>query len=308
LAHKRRAGEALDGLLLVDKPSGPSSNQVLQQVRRLFQARKAGHAGTLDPFAVGLLPVLFGEATKFASYLSAAGKSYEASIVLGVKTTTGDFTGEAIERRSVQVGITHIEAALQQFRGSLLQTPPMYSALKYAGEPLYRLARRGEVVERKPRPVEITRLELMEVRDHEIDVFVECSKGTYIRTLAEDIGAALGCGGALSRLRRKRVGGFDADDALEPKVLEEMDAEQRRAVLLPVDAAVAMLHSVQLSDEESLRIAQGQPIPLLAGRVADGTVRLYCDAQGFLGLGRVEGLILSPHRLLSSPTIGIAPK
>jgi tRNA pseudouridine55 synthase len=264
----------------------------LQRVKRLFDAAKAGHAGTLDPIAVGLLPILFGEATKFASHVSEAGKTYEATVVLGRRTTTGDATGELIEERDAAFSAAEVEAALDSFRGSVLQTPPMYSALKQDGEPLYRRARRGEVVSRAARSVE---------RTNEVDLVVDCSKGTYIRVLAEDLGAALGCGAMLGRLRRTRVGGFDIRDALEIDALEQMSMKAREERLLSVDAAVLHLPQSRLSQDETRRIRLGQRIEVSQPAAASGPVRLYNGASGeFLGLGEVENGWLRPQRLVAS--------
>jgi tRNA pseudouridine55 synthase len=283
----------------LDKPAGRSSNQALQQAKRLFGAAKAGHAGTLDPFAVGLLPLLFGEATKFASYSSDAGKGYDATIVLGTRTNTGDTTGFVIEERPVDLNERAIEQALAAFRGRLLQTPPMYSALKHGGEPLYKKARRGEEVSREPREIEISKLELKTLRGNLLDVAVECSKGTYIRVLAEDLGKQLGCGGTLAALRRTRVGDFLVEHAHSLASLEAMEPQARAAALLPVDASLSYLPAVTLSEEETRRIKRGQPIALAARRPIAGTARLYREDQGqFLGLATAEDGWLRPRRLV----------
>lgn len=295
-------GRRIDGLLLLNKCAGPSSNQALQRVRRLFEAAKAGHAGTLDPFAVGLLPILFGEATKFASHLSEAGKTYEATVLLGIRTTTGDITGELIEEKQVDVSVGDVQAALGSFRGSIVQTPPMYSALKQGGEPLYRRARRGEIVSRPARTVVISRIESIALRGTELDLVVDCSKGTYIRVLAEDLGEALGCGGTLRRLRRTRVGEFGLHDALDIDALEKMSMEARVARLSPVDAAVLHLPLSRLSPEQVRRIRLGQRIEAPEPASAPGPVRLYSDTSGeFLGLGEAENEWLHPRRLVSTP-------
>src|SRR4051812_47701901 len=198
----------VDGVLLLDKPSGISSNAALQSARRLFAARRAGHTGTLDPMATGLLVLCFGEATKFSGALLDADKAYAARVRLGARTSTGDAEGEVIERREVRAGPAQIEAALARFRGGIEQVPPMHSAIKHLGRPLYAYARKGETVERSARRVVIRELVLEGMSGEEIDLRVACSKGTYIRTLAEDIGEALGCGGHLSALRRTAVGPF----------------------------------------------------------------------------------------------------
>lgn len=299
-ASQARAARDVDGVLLLDKPGGPSSNQALQRVKRLFGARKAGHAGTLDPMATGLLPIHFGESTKFASYSAEAVKGYEATILLGTRTTSGDVTGEVLEERPVTCSPRDIVAVLDRFRGTLYQIPPMYSAIKQGGQPLYKLARRGKEVERKSRPVQIDELALCAVRSMEVDVRVTCSKGTYIRVLAEDIGEALGCGGTLKRLRRTRVGSFDVKDAVDLEALERMTPAQREAALLPIDAGLEPLPRLDLSESQVLRVRNGQVLNVGSVEVAEGNVRLYVENSGlFLGLGEVAAGNLRPLRLIA---------
>jgi tRNA pseudouridine55 synthase len=287
----------VDGVLLLDKPAGPSSNQALQRVKHLFRARKAGHAGTLDPMASGLLPVLFGDATKFASYSADATKEYEATVLLGVRTSTGDLTGEVVERRPVESCADEINSVLGRFRGCILQTPPMHSALKRGGRPLYEMARRGQTIHREPRAVRIHALVLRGTRPGEVDLRITCSKGTYIRVLAEDIGAALGCGGTLKVLRRTRVGDFDVDAATGVDALERMAPGERLRLLLPVDAALKHLPLVTLDDVQAARVGNGQPIEIRpSGR---GSMRMYAQASGrFLGLGEAADGTLRPLRLV----------
>jgi tRNA pseudouridine55 synthase len=297
-----RAGQAIDGILLLDKPAGPSSNQALQRVKRLYGARKAGHAGTLDPLATGLLPVLLGEATKFAAYSSEAAKTYEADVLLGLRTTSGDLAGEVIERRPVAVCRHDIEAALERFRGHISQIPPMYSALKQQGEPLYRIARRGGEVSRQPRAVHIAMLSLLDFAGDRIELRIECSKGTYIRVLAEDLGAALGCGATLERLRRTGVGGFRVDAALELDTLERMSPDQRLEALLPVDAALQELPRLELPAGDATRLRQGQAVDLATARAPMASVRLYEEGPGrFLGLGQTTRGTLCALRMISDP-------
>lgn len=298
-----RAARQVDGVLLLDKPAGPSSNQALQRVKHLFGARKAGHAGTLDPMASGLLPIMLGEATKFASHSAEADKVYEATVLLGVRTSTGDLAGEVLERRPVDYSPSAVESVLARFRGSVLQTPPMYSALKLGGQPLYRMARRGQTVEREPRRIRIDELTLRSVRPDELDLRIACSKGTYIRVLAEDIGAALGCGAALKALRRTRVGRFTIDDATELAALEGMTSDERAALLLPVDAAVADLPEVTLNDVQAVRIGHGQPVEIPERRIGSGALRLYAGSSGrFLGLGEMADGTVRPLRLVGRPS------
>jgi tRNA pseudouridine55 synthase len=297
-----RAGRRIDGILLLDKPSGPSSNQALQRVKRLFGAHKAGHVGTLDPLASGLLPIVFGEATKFASYASDASKKYEATVLLGMRTTTGDLAGEIIEQCPVAISIDALESALEAFRGAISQVPPMYSALKKQGEPLYRIARRGEVVPRQPRSVWVESLLLRGIRAPEFDIAVECSKGTYIRVLAEDLGAALGCGGVLKSLRRTGVGCFRLDGALELDALEQMPLEARLAAILPMDSGLQDVPSIELQEIQAKRIRQGQPVELGFVSLPEGVVRVYGEGSGpFIGLAEYRLGTLHALRLVSNP-------
>src|SRR6266850_2108524 len=236
----------MDGALLLDKPLGVSSNAALQQVKKIFAVRKAGHAGTLDPLASGLLLVLFGEATKFAGPLLDADKEYLATVKLGEKTATGDAEGEVIERRPVDVADSRVGEILAKFKGAIEQVPPMYSALKRQGVPLYALARKGESVERAPRRVVISELEQIHFQVPLLELRVRCSKGTYVRTLAEDIAAALGTVGHLAALRRTASGGFQVKDAVTLEQLQKMDERQRNARLLPLSGLLAGLPRAQL--------------------------------------------------------------
>jgi tRNA pseudouridine55 synthase len=267
----------------------------------LFGARKAGHAGTLDPLATGLLPILFGEATKFASYSADASKEYEATILLGVRTSTGDVTGEILEQRPVRCSGPALDAVLDRFRGTIQQTPPMHSALKRDGQPLYRMARRGEVVHREPRTVRIDELVLLgEIRGDEIVLRVACSKGTYIRVLAEDIGAALGCGGTLKCLRRTRVGSFRVGHGFSLEALEGMLAHERTTTLLPIDAGLDALPELAISAEQAAHICRGQPVGIPQSCMTERTFRLYGKPSGsFLGLGEASGGTLRALRLVS---------
>lgn len=296
-AHEAvRAAGAVDGVLLLDKPAGPSSNQVLQRAKRLLGARKAGHAGTLDPLATGLLPIVFGEASKFVSHAADAAKVYEATILLGLRTATGDITGEVLERRAVTIPRDRVDRVLDRFRGCISQVPPMYSAIKRDGQPLYRLARRGETVPRAPRAVRIDELTVLGCQGDELDVRIACSKGTYIRVLAEDIGAELGCGATLKRLRRIRVGPFDLGNATTLGELERLPPERRLTTLLPVDASVIGLPRLDLTRTEAAAIRHGQDLAPRTSGLAEGVYRLYAGA--FLGLGEVRSGTLRPVRLL----------
>jgi len=280
----------VDGILILDKPIGASSNQALQRVRKLFNARKAGHCGSLDPLATGVLPICLGEATKFSSYLLGANKSYRALCRLGQTTTTGDAEGEVLETAAVSVDASQIEEVLPRFIGEIDQVPPMYSALKHEGKRLYQLAREGKQVERQPRRIEIFRLELLSFDGVNMEIDVSCSKGTYIRTLAEDIGKQLGCGAYLAALHRSRVGSFDESEALTMEHLQNLrqlrDGDSLEQVLLPVSAALAGFPEVVLDESDSLDIRCGKRVAPGIG-VVPGLCRLSTEEGTFIGLGEV---------------------
>lgn len=293
-----RTWRPLDGVLLFDKPLELSSNTALQKVRRLYQAEKAGHTGTLDPLASGLLPVCFGEATKYSMGLLEADKTYRATICLGQTTTTGDAEGEVIQTRPVSVSAERVGEVLQRFSGAIQQLPPMYSALKHQGKPLYEYIRNGETIERALRDVFIHDLRMERLEGSELDIIVRCSKGTYVRTLGEDIGEALGCGGHLTALRRTAIAGFNLDAAYTLAQLEAMDDQQREACLLPLDCMLQDFPSIELDATELQRMAQGQRLGKNLG-LPDGKIRLY-SAGKFVGVGDLLGTRLAPSRLLAS--------
>lgn len=292
-----RAKRPLDGVLLFDKPLELSSNTALQKVRRLYRAEKAGHTGTLDPLASGLLPVCFGEATKFTTMLLDADKSYRATLKLGQRTTTGDAEGEVIEARPVDVDWAKVQNVLQRFLGEGQQLPPMHSALKHAGKPLYEYIRQGETIERTARRIVIHALQAERLAGDELTFSVRCSKGTYVRTLGEDIGAALGCGGHLIALRRTAIGPFSLAAATGLPQLEAMDEAERDARLLPLDALVQELPALTVDEVQAVRLARGQRLGVADGQ-PDGLRRLYAAGQ-FIGLGWLEAGRLAPSRLLS---------
>jgi tRNA pseudouridine55 synthase len=290
--------EKLDGVLLLDKPVGPSSSAALQAVKRLLNAEKAGHAGTLDPLASGLLPLLFGEATKFAQYGLDASKEYVADVKLGEATDTGDGEGQVLERRPVVAGDADVARALEAFRGDIVQVPPMYSALKHEGQPLYALARAGQTVERAPRPVRVYELELVARREEFLRLRIRCSKGTYVRQLAVDLGQALGTVAHLAALRRTAVGGMRIDQAVTLDDLQALGAQARRAWLLAPDSLLAELPRIDLGDEQSRRFLNGQALDL---GVPAGPCRVYRGQGPLLGVGEGrEGGRLHPVRLLAS--------
>jgi tRNA pseudouridine55 synthase len=300
---RARRGDPVDGVLLLDKPSGITSNFALQKARRLLAAAKAGHTGTLDPLASGLLPLTFGEATKFSSDLLDAAKTYEADIVLGIATRTGDADGEITARSEVAVARSDIEAVLRRFAGSIEQTPPMYSALKRDGRPLYDYARAGVEIERAPRPVTIHRLEMIAFEHARLRVMVECSKGTYVRVLAEDIGRDLGCGAHLAALCRTRVGELTLDNATTLAALEALAPEARRERLLPLDALIARLPHVELDASLADRFTHGQRLALGPGHPC-GRVRVVGPRARLLGIAQIdEHGLLAPRRLVHQATI-----
>ena len=296
----KRKRMPVHGVLLLDKPVGMSSTQALAKVKWLLNAEKAGHTGTLDPFATGLLPLCFGEATKFAQDLLDADKTYEATVHLGVTTATGDTEGEVLDTQSVDVTVAQVEAVLEQFRGPIRQVPPMYSALKRDGKPLYEYAREGVTLEREARDVVIHALELLTFSSPELTIRVRCSKGTYIRVLGEDIGKALGCGAHLTALRRTGLGTIDLAQSHTLPSLE--DRADVAACLLPLDALLGSLHRIDLSPPLAARFLQGQRLSIAKEGIevpAECTeARIYHDGQ-LAGVAAItpEGL-LAPKRLI----------
>ncbi len=292
------ARQIVDGVLLLNKPVGITSNAALQKAKWLLNARKAGHTGTLDPFADGLLPLCFGEATKFSAYLLDADKRYRAVLQLGVTTTTGDPEGEVLDTREVTVGRDDIAAVLPRFVGDIEQIPPMHSALKHQGRPLYEYARAGIEIERPPRRVHIRTLDLIECALPRVVLDVQCSAGTYIRTLAQDIGAALGCGAHLTALTRTTAGGFALDQAHTLAQLESLEASQRRALLLPADCLMAHLPAVELDAVDAQALCQGRSV--VHPRALTGLTRLYTGSRVFLGLADADAGKLIPRRLIAT--------
>lgn len=293
-----RTFRPFDGVLLLDKPLELSSNTALQKARRLFQAEKAGHTGTLDPLATGLLPVCFGEATKFSTALLEADKSYRTTVRLGITTATGDVEGEILQQQPVPpLTLEALHAVLNRFRGAIQQLPPMYSALKHQGKPLYEYIRNGETIDRALRDVVIHDLELHSFDGVNLDLSVRCSKGTYIRTLGEDIGAAIGCGAHLTKLRRTAIAHFDLAHAYTLEQLADLSDTEREACVLPVDSLLPNMPKLHLDDVALKRLAQGQRLGLDTG-LPDGKIALY-GAQGFVGVGELQGRRLAPDRLMA---------
>ncbi|MGE0384574.1 MAG: tRNA pseudouridine(55) synthase TruB [Gammaproteobacteria bacterium] len=303
MGRPRRDQRDISGILLLDKPVGISSNDSLQRVKRLYRARKAGHTGSLDVPASGLLPICLGEATKMSGYLLDAAKCYTATFLLGVRTTTGDAKGEVLERRPVEgIDAPRIQAVLEAFCGEIEQIPPMHSAIKQGGTPLYKLAYAGQTVEREPRKVRIDEFRLLELDGALAKVRVRCSKGTYVRTLAEDVGAALGCGGSVAQLRRTLVGPFAIESSVSLEWLEALARDEGLAavdaLLLPADAALGHVPALVLDADSAFYVGKGQAV-LVPKAPRDGLVRLYAPDRRFLGVGEVidDGRV-APRRLL----------
>lgn len=294
-----RRGDPVDGVMLFDKPLGLSSNAALQTVRRLLNAQKAGHTGTLDPLATGLLPLCFGNATKFSADLLHADKGYVARVKLGETTTTGDAEGEVTETHSVTVTETQIRETAERFVGEIDQIPPMYSALKRDGKCLYELARAGETVEREPRRVTIRSIAVSDFDGTSFTMDCLVSKGTYIRVLAEDIGRALGCGAHLTALRRTRVGDLSIDEAVTLEALEAAGGPDGvRLCLAPADRLLMSFPDVHLTEDERARFMTGQRLPL--GLTMRGRVRVYGSDKTLLGTAQVNDRgVLAPERLIA---------
>ena len=303
---RQRRGRPVDGILILDKPVGLSSNRALQNVKHLYAAAKAGHTGSLDPLATGVLPLCFGEATKFSQYLLDADKAYESTFVLGTITDSGDAEGKVLEERDTS-GITQVDvlAALKAFEGEIQQVPSMFSAIKQNGQPLYKLARQGLEVERKSRSVVIKMLQMRAFRPGvkpEVDIFLECTKGTYVRSLAEDLGNSLGCGAFVSALRRTRAGSFEIGDSITLSALESLktngEIEQMDEFLLPADAALDGLPLVRLSESGGFYMRQGQPV-MVPNAPCDGIVRVALETGEFLGVAEIldDGRV-APRRLI----------
>lgn len=303
---RRRRGRPVNGILVLDKPLGLSSNQALQAVKRLYFAAKAGHTGSLDPLATGVLPLCFGEATKFSQYLLDADKAYQSTFRLGTVTASGDADGEVLRTCDASaVTEAEVSAALDNFRGEIEQVPSMFSAIKQDGQPLYKLARQGKEVERKSRRVVIKQLELREFRPGEaaeVDVYLECSKGTYVRSIAEDLGRLLGCGAFVSALRRTKAGPFGIEDSVTLSALESLKANgelaQMDELLKPADSAILGLPLVELSESSGFYMRQGQPV-MVPNAPCDGMVRIALETGEFLGVGEIldDGRV-APRRLI----------
>ncbi|HEY9149770.1 MAG: tRNA pseudouridine(55) synthase TruB [Gammaproteobacteria bacterium] len=304
MARRRTHGRPVNGILLLDKPMGATSNAALQQVKRLFQAQKAGHTGSLDPLATGVLPICLGEATKASAFLLDADKHYRVVCKLGETTSTQDAEGEVLETRPVgDYDLAELEAVLDRFRGPQEQVPPMFSAVKHEGQRLYKLARQGIEVERKARSIVIHELSLLSWESPNLEIEVHCSKGTYVRTLAEDIGEVLGCGAHVTALRRTGVGPYGGDDLVTLEQLEALAGEgyaRLDALLLPMESALAQWPGVRLTGDAAFYLRQGQPV-LVPKAPTSGWVRLYEGESTFLGMGEIldDGRV-APRRLMKT--------
>lgn len=310
---KNRRGRPVNGILVLDKPTGQSSNRSLQIAKRLYFAQKAGHTGSLDPLATGVLPICFGEATKFSQFLLNADKAYRSTFTLGVITASGDADGEVLEKCDASnITKAEVQSKLQQFAGEIEQIPSMFSALKHQGQPLYKLARQGLEVERKVRRVTVFDIRLEAFRSAaetggqpEIDVYIHSSKGTYVRSIAEDLGLVLGCGAHVSMLRRVQAGPFKEAQAATTSALEQLQSaddnfEALDALLLPVDCALLQLPKVVLADSAAFYMLRGNAV-MVSPAPASGIVRMYSEADEFLGIGEIldDGRV-GPKRLIAT--------
>ncbi|MDP5459357.1 tRNA pseudouridine(55) synthase TruB [Alishewanella sp. SMS8] len=297
----RKNARQVHGILLLDKPLEVSSNGILQRVRWLYQAAKAGHTGALDPMASGLLPICFGEATKFSQFLLDTDKTYQVTALFGVRTSTSDAEGEVISEKPVQFTDSDLEQAMQALRGDILQVPTMFSALKYQGQPLYKYARQGIEVPRAARPISIFRFELVQRTGDSADFIVHCSKGTYIRTLIDDLGEALGCGAHVAALHRIQVGPFTAAQMLAPSALEPLNTAADWAaldnLLLPMDAGLVAMPALTLDAQQEHALMHGQTCQLSHADI--DSIKLYNQAAQFIGIGTIDSGELRSRRLVN---------
>ena len=303
MSKPRKRGRDIHGVFLLDKPQGMSSNDIMQKVKRIFQANKAGHTGALDPLATGMLPICLGEATKFSQFLLDADKRYLVTAKLGERTDTSDAEGRIVETREVKVKMPEILTALEQFRGDILQVPTMFSALKHNGKPLYEYARQGITVEREARPITIFELNFIEYNAPYLTLEVHCSKGTYIRTLVDDLGEVLGCGAHVTMLRRTAVADYPTEKMLDWHALqslaEQQDLALLDALLLPMDTAVAKLPALTLNESQTQGIGFGQRIKFNNPNSLQGQVRLFSHENRFLGVAVIdENNVIRPQRLV----------
>lgn len=303
MSKPRKRGRDIHGVFLLDKPQGMSSNDIMQKVKRIFQANKAGHTGALDPLATGMLPICLGEATKFSQFLLDADKRYLVTAKLGERTDTSDAEGQIVETHEVKVKTPEILTALEPFLGDILQVPTMFSALKHNGKPLYEYARQGITVEREARPITIFELNFIEYNEPYLTLEVHCSKGTYIRTLVDDLGEALGCGAHVTMLRRTAVADYPTEKMLDWHALqslaEQQDLALLDALLLPMDTAVAKLPALTLNESQTQGIGFGQRVKFDNSNRLQGQVRLFSHENRFLGVAVIdENNVIRPQRLV----------
>ncbi|NMP17454.1 tRNA pseudouridine(55) synthase TruB [Thalassotalea sp. Y01] len=306
---RRRKGRQVDGVLLLDKPYEMSSNHALQAAKRIYFANKAGHTGALDPLATGMLPICFGEATKFSQFLLDTDKTYIVTAKLGIRTTTSDADGEVVSEKPVNISDAELLPALESFRGKSKQVPSMYSALKHKGQPLYKYAREGLTIEREARDIDVYRLDLLRFEGDEVDMEIHVSKGTYIRTIVDDLGELLGCGAHVSMLRRTTVGSYPVENMVTLEQLEQLLEQAREQdiapselldpLLLPMDTAVVGLSEVNVDDEAAHYLKHGNPV-MMPGVSEDGLLKITVgDNKQFIGVGHInsDGM-LAPKRLV----------
>ena len=304
MSRPRKKGRDVHGVFLLDKPQGMSSNDILQKVKRLFQANKAGHTGALDPLATGMLPICLGEATKFSQFLLDSDKRYQVTAKLGERTDTSDAEGQVVESRAVNVSETEILSALEQFRGDILQVPTMFSALKHNGKPLYEYARQGITVEREARPITIFELRFIEYTAPYLTLEVHCSKGTYIRTLVDDLGEVLGCGAHVTVLRRLAVANYPVEAMMSYEDLQNLSENQPLEVLdqhlLPLDTAVESLPKINLTAEQTKAVGFGQRVKFENNAQVYGQVRLFSNNMQFLGVAEITtDNVIRPNRMVN---------
>ena len=304
MGRPRKKSRDVHGVFLLDKPQGMSSNDIMQKVKRLFQANKAGPTGALDPLATGMLPICLGEATKFSQFLLDSDKRYFVTAKLGERTDTSDAEGQVVETREVNVLEGDILAALPQFRGDILQVPTMFSALTHNGKPLYEYARQGITVEREARPITIFELKFVEYQAPYLSLEVHCSKGTYIRTLVDDLGEVLGCGAHVSVLRRLAVGDYPVEEMMPIEELqllaESFPQQELDRLLLPMDTAVASLAALNLTESQTKAVKFGQRVKFENGEQVYGLVRLFSNTQQFLGVAEITAdNVIRPNRMVN---------
>ena len=304
MSRPRKKGRDVHGVFLLDKPQGVSSNDIMQKVKRLFKANKAGHTGALDPLATGMLPICLGEATKFSQFLLDSDKRYVVTAKLGERTDTSDAEGQVVQSREVNVAEADILAALSAFRGEILQVPTMFSALKHNGKPLYEYARAGITVEREARPITIFEIKFIDYQAPFLTLEVHCSKGTYIRTLVDDLGEALGCGAHVTMLRRLAVADYPIEEMMpiEGLVLlaDSFPSGELDRLLLPMDTAVASLPQLNLTAEQTKAVRFGQRVKFENPQALSGLVRLFSENGQFLGIAEITaGNIIRPNRMVN---------